>query len=164
MAWSPSASKSHSFRAKQVLVGLTAADEPGPGTRHQDLGSAGPGVVVGGHDNPVRARREDRQQGAAAERRQGAILGQKVATLAHGSDHVPGLGPLDRQELTRHARGDEIARREAALVEEALLAHPVVVEHLREVARSVIVKDDDDEVVLLEAIFQPQDAGHRRAG
>ena len=34
------------------------------------------------------------------------------------------------------------------LLEEALLAHPVVVEHLAEIARAVVVEDHDDHVVV----------------
>ena len=44
------------------------------------------------------------------------------------------------------------------------LAHPVVVEHLAEIARPVIVEDHDDDVVLAEVIAELQQAGHRRAG
>ena len=57
------------------------------------------------------------------------------------------LGPFDRQQLARQAGGDEVARGHPGLLEEPLLAHPVVVEHLAEIARAVVVEDHDDHVV-----------------
>ena len=57
----------------------------------------------------------------------------------------------------------EVGGAHAASLEEPLLAHPLVVEHLRQVARPVVVEDDDDDIVGREVILQLQQAGHRRA-
>ena len=48
-------------------------------------------------------------------------------------------------------------------LEEALRAHPLVVVHLAEVARAVIVEDHHDDVVAGEVVAQLQQPGHRRA-
>ena len=71
---------------------------------------------------------------------------------------------LDGVELARHVERDEIARGHARHLEEALLAHPLVVVHLGEVARAVVVEDHDDHVVACEAVGKLQQPGHRRAG
>ena len=76
----------------------------------------------------------------------------REVVLAHQPDRgLDRLAAFDRQQLARQPGGDQVARGQAGLVEEALLAHPVVIEHLAEVARAVIVEDDDDDVVAREA-------------
>ena len=64
----------------------------------------------------------------------------------------------------RLLRCHQIPRGQAGGFEEALLAHPVVVEHLGEIARAVIVEDHDHGLAGLELIGELQQAGHRRAG
>ncbi len=57
----------------------------------------------------------------------------------------------------------QVARGQALAIDEALLAHPVGVVHLAEVARAVVVEDHDHGLALLEAIGQLDQSGHRRA-
>ena len=52
---------------------------------------------------------------------------------------------------------------EARRLEEALLAHPLVVEHLAEIARAVVVEDDHHVSPALNR-RQLQQSGHRGAG
>src|SRR5881296_887470 len=55
--------------------------------------------------------------------------------LAHDPHGVlDGAAGLNGEELSRDAERDEVARRHAGLLEESLLAHPLVVEHLGKVA------------------------------
>ena len=89
----------------------------------------------------------------------------REVVLAHQRHGVlDRLVGLERAQLARQPERHQIARRHAALLEEALLAHPVVAEHLPEIARSVVVKDDDHELAGVEVILQLNDAGHRGAG
>ena len=69
----------------------------------EDLGGAGAGVVVGGHDHAVGPGREGGQQVAAVEPGQGTVLGQEVAALADRADHVPGLGARRSPPRSRRA-------------------------------------------------------------
>ncbi len=62
-----------------------------------------------------------------------------------------GVGGFNGQHRHCFLGCHQIARGQARLVEVAHLAHPVVVEHLAEIAGAVVVEDDHHEVAGLEA-------------
>jgi hypothetical protein len=86
------------------------------------------------------------------------VLGEDVRGL------VDGLTLVDRRQRRLEAIDHEIPRGEALRIEEALLAHPVGVVHLAEIARAVIVEHHHHRLAGLESIGQLDQAGHGRPG
>jgi hypothetical protein len=65
---------------------------------------------------------------------------------------------FERAEPAGQLHRDQVARLHAVLLDEALLAHPLVVEHLAEIPRAVVVEDHHDHIVIGEVIAELEQA------